>query len=97
MLHIEPLDPRGDAGELEAFLREKALPYWRKRDFQVKAYVTQYGLGDAQFWLITEMGKMGDLDGWADMNSGEPEGAEIMAGLLGLIRDTRARVVSEVD
>jgi hypothetical protein len=47
--------------------------------------------------LITEKGKMGDLDGWADMNSGEPEGGEIMDGLLGLIWDMRARVVSEVD
>lgn len=47
--------------------------------------------------MITEKGKMGDLDGWADMNSGEPEGGEIMDGLLGFMRDTRARVVSEVD
>jgi hypothetical protein len=30
-------------------------------------------------------------------NAGELEGAEIMDGLLGLLRDTRARVVSEVD
>ena len=30
-------------------------------------------------------------------DEGEPEGAEIMDGILGLIWDTRARVVSEVD
>ncbi len=52
MLHIESFDPRGDGGELETFLKEKA-PYWRKRGFQVKAYVTQYGLPEAtRSWRI---------------------------------------------
>ena len=60
MLQMESFDSRDDVDGLEVFLREKALSYWRKRGFQVKACVTRYGL-------------------------------------LGLMRDPRARVVSEVD
>ena len=97
ILHLESFNARGDADELETFLREKALPYWRKPRFRGKAYTTQYGLGDTQSWLTTEMEEMGGLDDRAEMNSGEAEGAEIMDGLLRLIRDTRAHVVREID
>ena len=97
MLHLECFNARGDAEELEAFLRDRALPYWRKRGFRVEAYVTQYGLGEAQFWLTTEMDQMGDLDHWTEMNSGEPEGAKIMKHLIELLDYPRARVVKRIE
>ena len=74
MYHIETMKPRGDQTELERFLRDEALPYWRSRGFEVKVYVTQNSLGHGPIWLFTGLDTFGDMDGWPTKATGEPEG-----------------------
>jgi hypothetical protein len=97
MYHIETIKPKGDQAELEAFLREEALPYWRSRGFEVKVYITQHNLGYGPIWLFTGMERMGDIDGWADKAMGEPEGKRIMEKFISMIGDSQASVVRDVE
>jgi hypothetical protein len=96
MWHVETFNSRGQPGEMEAVLR-RALLYWRSRGFTVRVYVTQYSLGSAQFWLLTELDRFGDLERWPAMATGEPEGQAIMHDLLSLAADMTASVVAELD
>jgi len=54
-------------------------------------------LGAAQFWLLTQFDRFGDLERWPAMATGEPEGEEIMHDLLSLAEGMTASVVAELD
>lgn len=97
MYHIETMTPKGNQAELEAFLRNEALPYWRSRGFEVKVYVTQNSLGRGPVWLFTGMDSFGDLDRWPALAAGEPEGELLMAKLLDLVTDLQASVVRDIE
>src|SRR5258707_1256086 len=51
----------------------------------------------AQFWLLTQFDRFGDLERWPAMATGEPEGEEIMHDLLSLAEGMTASVVAELD
>src|SRR5947209_7503140 len=93
--HAEGFDSTAEPGVLEAFLKEEALPYWRSRGFNVKVFVTQYSLGPAQFWLLTELEGMGSFEGWQELAEGEPRGAAIMQRLVSIATNVRAGVVRD--
>ncbi len=94
MWHVETFDSRGPPGEMEALLRERLLPYFRQRGFNVRAFSTQASLGPRQFWLMTEMERFGDIDDWA-ARAGE-EGAAIITDLLTLAVGIKASVIAEL-
>jgi hypothetical protein len=96
MYHIEIMKPKGDQAELEVFLRDEALPYWRSRGFEVKVYVTQNSLGHCPIWLFTGLDSFGDIDGWPAKATGELEGQSIMAKLISMVSDLQASVVRDV-
>lgn len=97
MYHIETMKPKGDQAELEVFLRDEALPYWRSRGFEVKTYVTQNSLGHGPIWLFTGLDSFGDMDGWPMKATGEPEGQRIMAKLISMVGDLQASVVWDIE
>jgi hypothetical protein len=94
MWHVEAFDSRGAPGEMEALLRDRLLPYFRDRGFNVRAFATQASLGERQFWLATEIDGFADIDGWPS-RAGE-DGAAIIADLLRLAAGIRASVVAEL-
>jgi hypothetical protein len=94
--HVETFNSRGQPGEMEAVLR-RALVYWRSRGFTVRVYVTQYSLGTAQFRLLTEFERFGDLERWPAMATSEPEWQALLHDLLSLASDMTASVVAELD
>lgn len=96
MWHVETFNSRGKPGEMEAILK-RALSHWRSRGFNVKVFVTQYSLGPAEFWLCTELETFGDFEKWPEMATGEQEGQEIMAHLLGMAQGLTASVVRELE
>jgi len=95
--HVETFESKEPPGVLEAFLKEECLPYWRSRGFNVKVFVTQFSLGGAQLWLLTELDSMGSFDGWAAMAEGEPRGRELMNRLVGMTANLRASVVRDLE
>lgn len=95
--HVETFDSKGPPGVLEAFLKDECLPYWRSRGFNVKVFVTQFSLGRAQLWLMTELESMGSFDGWAPMAAGEPRGRELMDRLVGMTTNVEASVVRDLE
>lgn len=97
MYHIETMTPKGNQAELEAFFRDRALPYWRSRGFEVKVYVTQNSLGRGPVWLFTGMDTFGDMDRWPMMTTGEPEGQRLMAQLIDMVTDLQASIVCDVE
>ena len=97
MYHIETMKSKGDQAELESFLRDEALPYWRSRGFEVKVYITQNSLGDGPVWLFTGLDSFGDMDRWPAKATGEPEGQRIMAKLISMVGDLQASVVRDVE
>ncbi len=97
MYHIETMKPKGDQAELEALLRDEALPYWRKRGFEVKVYARQYSLGRGELWLFTGMDAFGDIDGWRAKATAEPEGQRIMERLVAAVHDLEASVVRDIE
>ena len=97
MYHIETMTAKGNQAELEAFLRDEALPYWRRRGFEVKVYATQHSLGHGPIWLFTGMEGFGDMDRWADKATGEPEGQQIMTKLAAMVTNLKASVVRDVE
>ena len=96
MWHVETFNSRGNPGEMEAILK-RALAYWRSRGFNAKAYVTQYSLGPAEFWLCTELHSFADLDRWPEMAAGEPEGREILEQLLRTAQGLKASIVKDLE
>jgi len=71
--HVETFESKEPPGVLEACLKEECLPCWRSRGFNVKVFVTQFSLGGAQLWLLTELESMGSFDAgrrWPRANPG---------------------------
>ena len=97
MYHIETLKPRVEMEELETFLQDEALPYWRGRGFEVKFYVTFHGLGYGPIWFFTGMDAIGDMDGWEEKALGEAEGRRIMAKLHSMTEVVQANVVRDIE
>lgn len=97
MWHIETFDSKVEPGVLESLLAEELLPYWRSRGFNVKVFVTQYSLGPAQFWLLTELEGMGSFDKWPELAEGEPRGQELMNRVVGMMANVRASVVRDLE
>lgn len=94
MWHVEGFDARGDAGEVEALLRDRFLPYFRRQGFTVHAYVTEVSLGPRQFWLATEIASFGDVDTWA-ARAGQG-GGELIGELLALVHRMEGGIVREL-
>ena len=95
--HVESFESKEAPGVLETFLKDECLPYWRSRGFNVKAFVTQFSLGSAQLWLLTELESMGSFDSWAAMAEGESRGRELMNRLVGMTMNVRASVVRDLE
>ena len=95
--HVESFDSAVEPGVLEAFFKDEVLPYWRSRGFNVKVFVTQYALGPAQMWLLTEIDNMASFERWPEMAEGEPRGKELMDRLVSMMRNVRASVVKDLE
>lgn len=86
MWHFEMFPAgKGAPGELEAFMRDEALPYFRSRGFAVKFFITQHELGVGEYFFATEAASFAHLDRWPEMAAGEPRGAEILTRLVGCV------------
>jgi hypothetical protein len=97
MWHVETFESKVEPRVLEAFFRDELLPYWRSRGFNVKVFVTQYSLGPAQFWLLTELENMGSFENWPQMAEGEPRGRELMDRAVGMMANVRGSVVRDLE
>jgi hypothetical protein len=95
--HIETFESKVEPGVLEAFFKDELLPYMRSRGFVVKVFATQYSLGPAQFWLLTELSTMGSFDEWPEMAEGEPHGRALMDRLAGMMGGVRGSVVRDLE
>lgn len=97
MWHIEIFSAKSDPAGMVALFRERALPYWRRRGFNVKFFATQHELGPKDFWFLTEAPDFADLDRWPERATGEPQGLEIMTELERRIAGSpRASMAAEV-
>lgn len=86
MWHFEMFSAsKGAPGEMESFMRDEALPYFRSRGFQVKFFVTQHELGKGEFFFATEAPTFAHLDRWPEQVAGEPRGAELLTLLVSMI------------
>ena len=97
MWHVETFESKVEPGVLEAFFKDELLPYWRSRGFNVKVFVTQYSLGPAQFWLLTEIENMASFDGWPELAEGEPRGRELMNRVVRMMENVRGSVVRDLE
>ena len=95
--HVETFESKVDPRTLEAFFKDELLPYWRSRGFNVKVFVTQYSLGPAQFWLLTELASMGSFDEWPERAEGEPRGRALMNKVVNMMDNVRASVVRDLE
>ncbi len=84
MLHVEQFNSNVHPEKMAKFFQEKALPYWRKNGHNVRFYMTQYALGTAQFWLITEVDEIDDFEKWPERSLGDEEGRKIMEELMSM-------------
>jgi hypothetical protein len=94
MWHVEGFDARDDAGWVEAFLRDRFLPYFRAQGFEVRVFATAMSLGPRQFWLATAIASFADIDGWAERAG--PEGAALIGDLLARVERMEGGVVREI-
>jgi hypothetical protein len=94
MWHVEGFDARDDPAELERFLADEFLPFFRTAGFEVRAFATRASLGPRQFWLATGMASFGSIDTWAKQAG--PEGAQLIATLLSRVERMQAAVVEEI-
>jgi len=97
MQHVETFDCTGTATEFEEFVRDKVLPYWRRRGFKVRIYRTEAALGPSQYWLVTAIDNFGSIDSWTQMAVGEREGRELMEQYLSLVQNVRASVIRDIE
>jgi len=97
MWHVETFDSKVEPGVLEDFFTTELLPYWRSRGFHVRVFVTQYSLGSAQLWMLTEIENMASIDEWQTLAAGEPRGRELMAKLGAMMTNVRASVVRDLE
>jgi hypothetical protein len=94
MWHVEGFNARDNAADLETFLRDRFLPYFRARGFNVRCYATRVSLGPRDFWLATEIARFGDIDGWAT-RAGD-EGGRLITQLLAMVTRIQGGVVEEL-
>jgi hypothetical protein len=97
MYHVEVLKAKGDQRELETFLVQECLPYWRERGFEVKVFSRQYSLGDGPTWLFTGMEGFSDFDRWPAMATGDARGKRLMKRLESLIDELHASVIRDAE
>jgi len=97
MWHVETFESKVEPGVLEAFFKEELLPYWRSRGFNVKVFVTQYSLGPAQLWLLTELDSMASFEGWPEMAEGEERGRDLMKRAVSMMGNVRGSVVRDLE
>lgn len=97
MYHIETVKPKVPMAELEDFLRDEAMPYWRKQGFEVKFYVTFHALGYGPVWFFTGMDGMGEMDGWDKRAMGDEEGKRIMQKFQSMVDVIQASVVRDIE
>ncbi|GAB6172858.1 hypothetical protein JCM15765_23360 [Paradesulfitobacterium aromaticivorans] len=96
MFHVEWFNPLGNSSDVQQFMLNVVLPYWRKRGYFVKLFQTIHELSPTEYWLVTQMDGFASLDQWAQMGAGEPEGQEILQKLLSLITVPRASIIKEL-
>lgn len=78
MYHAEWFNARVPA-EMREFLKNELLPYWRTvGKFNVRVFETEENLGPMQFLLVTEMERIGDIDGWPARAQGDEKGKALM-------------------
>jgi hypothetical protein len=94
MWHVEGFDARGDPAELERFLADEFLPFFRAAGFEVRVSATRASLGPRQFWLATGTASFGSIDDWSEQAG--PEGARLIATLLSRVERIQAAVVEEL-
>jgi hypothetical protein len=94
MWHVEGFDARGDPAQMEAFLVERFLPYFREQGFSVRVFASRAKRGPRQFWLATEMDHFGSIDA-SPARAGD-EGARLLAELLAGVDRLQAGVVEEL-
>jgi hypothetical protein len=97
MWHIEGFNSNRNAGEIEAHLVVKCLPYWRKRGFTVHVMQSQLGFGERALWLLTGVDSFGSLEKWEELALAEPFGEQIMKELVSMIRDKVGNLVRDVE
>ncbi len=97
MWHVERFNSTRPAGELEAHLVQRCLPYWRHRGFTAHVFQTELGLGPRTLWLLTGVDRFGSLDGWAEMALSEPHGQQTMTELESMLRDKVANLVRDCE
>lgn len=97
MHHVEVFDCKIDASEFEEFMRNKLLPYWRSRGFEVQVYRAEAGLGPAQYALVTAMDNFASIDSWPERATGDERGRDLMAQYLSYVYNLRAAVVKDIE
>lgn len=98
MYHMEWFNAK-DPAELRRFAREELLPYWREvGKFRVWLLESEENLASHQFCLITEMDRLGDIDGWPARAQGDDKGKELMARFRQLrVNPPIAAVMKNID
>jgi len=96
MFHIEWFNALGKSVGVKEFILNELLPYWRKRGFSAKLYITQDELGPKEFWLITQIENFYSLDFWPKMAAGEPKGQKLLKKLLSMVSVPQASIVKEL-
>jgi hypothetical protein len=97
MYHIEFFNNAGKAGEMEDYFQKVALPYFKKKGFEVYFFATQYGLGNKEFCFVKSIEGFGSVDLWDNKARGEAEGKAIMENLEKLMTDIRADLVTDLE
>ncbi|RFU65142.1 hypothetical protein [Peribacillus glennii] len=98
MWHFEKFQAsKGKPGEMETFMRDKMLPYFRSRGFNVHFFVTQHELGQGEFFFATEAASFSDLDNWPEIVGAETEGVELLTRLVNMVDGTpQASMLREI-
>jgi len=97
MWHVERFNSNRPAGELEAHLVQRCLPYWRSRGFTIHVCQSELGFGPRTLWLLTGADRFGSLDEWADRALAEPHGRQIMTELEAMLCDKVANLVRDCE
>ncbi len=97
MQHIETFDCKINSAEFEEFIKNKLLPYWRSRGFQVKVFRAEASLGPAQYALVTAMENFASIDSWPEKATGDRQGQDLMAEYLSYVQNLRASVLKDIE
>lgn len=98
MWHFEKFQAsKGVPGEMEMFMLEEALPFFRSRGFNVKFFVTQHEMGEGEFFFVTEAAAFADLDRWPAMVGDEPGGVELLTRMVNMVEGSpQANMLREI-